>query len=81
MQGQSPQPKIFLEKRGGKTVTIIKNLHTYGTDRLESIAKELKTKLATGGTVKDGLIELQGDKVAKVKEWWVECRKRGGVEA
>jgi translation initiation factor 1 len=60
--GESPRPKIFTEKRGGKTVTIVKGLHTYGSARLEAIAKELKLKLACGGTVKDGLIEIQGDK-------------------
>ena len=60
--GQSPRPKVFTEKRGGKTVTIINGLHTYGSARLEAIAKELKTRLACGGTVKNGVIEIQGGK-------------------
>jgi len=68
----SPKPKIRLEKRAGKIVTVIAGLHTYGTKRLEAIAGELKSTLATGGTVKDGMIEIQGDKVAAVKAWFAK---------
>jgi translation initiation factor 1 len=63
----SPKPKIYLEKRAGKKVTIISGLHTYGEDRLNDIAKELKAKLGAGGTVKRGIIEIQGDNVGRVK--------------
>lgn len=67
--GQSPTPKIRLEKRTGKTVTVISGLHTYGSERLNAIAKELKSAMGAGGTVKNGTIEIQGDKVEFVKEW------------
>lgn len=67
---QSPKANIRIEKRAGKTVTVIAGLHTYGSDRLNSIAKELKAKFGTGGTVKDGVIEIQGDRVAPIKEWF-----------
>ena len=40
---RSPQPKIRLETRAGKKVTVIAGLHTYGADRLNAIARELKT--------------------------------------
>ena len=66
----SPVPKIRFEKRAGKVVTVIAGLHTYGSSRLESIAKELKTTLGAGGTVKNGVIEIQGEKVAQVKAWF-----------
>ena len=66
----SPVPKIRLEKRAGKTVTLIAGLHTYGTQRLESIAKELKLTLGTGGTVKNGVIEIQGDKIQAIRNWF-----------
>ena len=69
--GVSLKPKIRLEKRAGKTVTVIAGLHTYGAKRLDVIAGELKSKLATGGTVKNGAIEIQGDKVALVKAWFI----------
>ena len=68
--GQSPIPKIRFEKRAGKTVTVIAGLHTYGSARLNAIAKELKTTFGTGGTVKDGTIEIQGDRVADIKAWF-----------
>lgn len=68
--GESPRPKIRLEKRAGKAVTVIAGLHTYGSKKLEMIAGELKSTLATGGTVKNGTIEIQGDKVLAVKAWF-----------
>ena len=67
---QSPKPHIRLEKRAGKAVTVIANLHTYGSGRLEAMAKELKTSLGAGGTVKDGVIEIQGDRVNVIREWF-----------
>lgn len=66
----TPKPKIYLEHRRGKQVTLISGLHTYGEARLNAIAKELKTSLGTGGTVKNGVIEIQGDKILQVKEWF-----------
>lgn len=67
---RSPVPKIRLEKRMGKSVTVISGLHTYGTERLNGIAKELKSKLGAGGTVKNGVIEIQGDKAAAIQAWF-----------
>ena len=65
----SPKPKIRLEKRVGKYVTVIAGLHTYGADRLNAIAKELKSLCGAGGTVKNGAIEIQGDKVKLIQAW------------
>ena len=62
----SPKPRIYTEKRGGKTVTIISGLHTYGSARLEAICKEIKVKMGTGGAVKNGVIEIQGDKAEQI---------------
>ena len=66
--------KIRIEKRRGKVVTVISGLHTYGSKRLEAIAKELKSTLATGGTVKNGVIEIQGDKAALIKNRFMETK-------
>ena len=68
--GESPQPKIRLEKRVGKEITVIAGLHTFGSDKLEKIAKELKAKLGCGGTVKNGVIEIQGNKIDRVREYF-----------
>ena len=41
-------------------VTVITGLDPSATD-LPAMLKELKKKLATGGTVSEGVIEVQGD--------------------
>ncbi len=69
---RSPTPKIRIEKRMGKAVTVISGLHTYGSKRLDAIARELKTTLGTGGTVKNGAIEIQGDKAEPIKAWFAD---------
>ena len=46
--------------RGGKTVTVITGLPLQG-DALKAIAGELKKRCGSGGTLKDGIIEIQGD--------------------
>ncbi len=64
--------KIRLDRRKfGKEVTIIEGLMD-SKDRLKQLAKRLKSKLATGGTVKDGRIELQGDHRHRVREILIE---------
>jgi translation initiation factor 1 len=46
--------------RGGKGVTVISGLPLH-ENGLTELATRLKTRLGTGGTVKDGRIEIQGD--------------------
>ena len=46
--------------RGGKTVTVIAGV-PLSDDAVRILAGELKRRCGTGGTVKDGLIEIQGD--------------------
>jgi len=46
--------------RGGKSVTAIDGLQLQAEDE-EKLLKQLKTKLGTGGTTKNGSIEIQGD--------------------
>jgi translation initiation factor 1 len=53
------------KRRYGKVVTIVNGFQ--GVD-IDKIAKELKRKLACGGTSKNGQIELQGDHKSKVKD-------------
>jgi translation initiation factor 1 len=67
---RAPQPKIRVEKRAGKKVTIITGLHTYGEERLQALARALKTSCAAGGTLKNGIIEIQGDKVTIIQAWF-----------
>ena len=46
--------------RGGKTVCVIDGLELPG-EPLKALLKRLKGQLATGGAVKDGCSEIQGD--------------------
>jgi translation initiation factor 1 len=56
--------RLKLEKRPkGKVVTLVFGLDPEGND-LEALAAKLKGRCGTGGTVKDGSIELQGDHLA-----------------
>lgn len=60
----SQSPRLRVEKRPkGKVVTVVRNLDPIGID-LDALAGTLKAKCGTGGTVKDGQIELQGDHLA-----------------
>lgn len=53
-------------RRYGKTVTIVEGIDSNAID-LTNLGKKLKTKCASGGTVKKGKIELQGNHVKKVR--------------
>jgi len=56
--------RLSVERRSkGKIVTVVGNLDPHGTD-LAGLATLLKGRCGTGGTVKDGRIELQGDHLA-----------------
>ena len=64
--------RVYIERaRYGKLKTIIEGIDEKEFD-LEDIAKKLKAKLACGGTVKKGRIELQGDHRDRVKKLLAE---------
>lgn len=46
--------------RGGKIVSVISGL-PLGDAELAALAAELKRRCGTGGTVRDGVIEVQGE--------------------
>lgn len=54
--------------RGGKTVTVVRGLPLDATT-LAALGKQLRTACGTGGTVRDGVLELQGDQADKVMAW------------
>ena len=62
--------------RGGKTVTVIKNFAGIGLPEKEQLAKAMQRACGTGGTVKDGQIEIQGDKRAEVARILTEANFR-----
>jgi translation initiation factor 1 len=67
--------------RGGKTVTLVANLPDDGTLLLE-LAQTLKKLCGSGGTVREGAIEVQGehrDRIeAKLKELGYRVKRVGG---
>lgn len=48
--------------RGGRTVTVVSGFVGIGLPEKEALAKRLQKACGVGGTVKDGRIEIQGDK-------------------
>jgi translation initiation factor 1 len=46
--------------RNGKTVTTVSGVPLEG-EALQVLARDLKKRCGTGGTVKEGVIEIQGD--------------------
>lgn len=53
--------------RGGKTVTLVRGLALHA-DALTALGKRLRSACGTGGTAKDGVLEVQGDHAERVVE-------------
>jgi translation initiation factor 1 len=62
--------------RGGKTVTVIKGFVGIGLPEKEQLAKAMQKACGTGGTVKNGQIEIQGDKRQEVAHILTEANFR-----
>ncbi len=62
--------------RAGKGVTLVKGLNLDDAG-LQTLGKQLKTACGSGGTVKDGVIEVQGDHCARV----IDLLKAQGLTA
>jgi translation initiation factor 1 len=52
--------------RGGKTVTVVDGFVGIGLPEKELLAKKMRNACGCGGTVKDGVIEIQGDQREKI---------------
>ena len=67
--------------RNGKTVTVIRGL-PLAPDALADFTKTLKASCGTGGTAKDGTIELQGDHrdtvIARIEQSGWRVKRAGG---
>jgi translation initiation factor 1 len=53
--------------RGGKAVTVVRGV-ALAADPLAELGKQLRTACGAGGTVKDGVIEVQGDHADRLVE-------------
>ena len=56
-----------VKRRYGKLTTLIDGLDMKA-DEIKKLGKDLKAKLACGGTIKENTIELQGDHRQSVKK-------------
>lgn len=59
--------------RGGKAVTVAKNFSGVGPAEKQELAKKMQKACGVGGTVKDGRIEIQGDKREEMKRILTEA--------
>ncbi len=62
--------------RGGKGVTLVRGL-ALDDAALAELGKRLRTACGAGGTVKDGVIEVQGDHAERVLAWLVQQGDNG----
>jgi len=69
------------KQRGGKTVTVVTGVMG-SSDALTALTQQLKKLCGSGGTVKDGNIEIQGDHcdkvIAKLTELGYKVKRAGG---
>lgn len=59
--------------RGGKGVTVARNFKGIGLAEKQDLAKKMQKACGVGGTVKDGCIEIQGDKREEMKRILTEA--------
>ncbi len=59
--------------RGGKGVTVAKNFTGISLQEKQDLAKKMQKACGVGGTVKDGCIEIQGDKREEMKRILTEA--------
>jgi len=70
-QAQAPQGdgvvRVSRESkgRGGKTVTLVRGV-ALAPDALAALGKRLRSACGSGGTLKDGVLEVQGDHAERV---------------
>ena len=75
--------RVFLDRkgRGGKSVSVLRGIQSHPEGK-KTLLKQLKSKLGTGGAVKDGNIEIQGDHrdriVVLLEKMGYRAKKAGG---
>ena len=75
--------RVGIEKKGrkGKSVTVISGV-SLGHGELQKLGKSLKRKCGAGGTVKGGVVEIQGNHrgtvMEELKEMGYVVKRSGG---
>jgi translation initiation factor 1 len=65
---QKLKVRLDTRQRAGKAVTLVEGL-VAPEPELEALGRQLKAFCGTGGSVKDGLIIIQGDQREKITAW------------
>jgi translation initiation factor 1 len=64
---------VLREKRRASAVTVV---HGLTSNEIEALGRELRRMCGTGGTTKNGVVELQGDHRAAVVAYFLERGRR-----
>ena len=65
---QKLKVRLDTRQRAGKAVTLVEG-YLGPASELEELGRQLKAFCGTGGSVKDGLIIIQGDQRDKITSW------------
>ena len=65
--------RVFREKRRASHVTLV---HGLQPNEIDTIGKELRRRCGTGGTTKNGIVELQGDHRDAIVAYFSERNRR-----
>jgi translation initiation factor 1 len=65
--------RVFREKRRASHVTLV---HGLGAAEIDTTGKELRKRCGTGGTTKNGIVELQGDHRDAIVAYFTERGRR-----
>ncbi len=70
---KTAKPSIRVESRPAKRLmTVVRGLQSYGNVKLREMAAEIQAAKIAVATAKQGVIEVQGDKLAQVKAWFAK---------
>ncbi|HXB90889.1 MAG TPA: translation initiation factor [Puia sp.] len=77
---QKLRVRLDTKQRAGKAVTLVEGF-AGRTEDLEDLGKRLKTHCGTGGSVKEGLVIVQGDQRDKILQWLLKNEYSGSKRA
>jgi translation initiation factor 1 len=68
--------RVARERRRGGVVSLV---HGLAPAEADDVAKTLKRYCGTGGTSKNGIVEIQGDHRERIVAWFIEQGRKAKV--